>query len=79
MERRLREAEPATQQAIQQVVKNATKKYGLASEEWFLAVHEGAEEVLGAYDLKEVNGFGIRLTKMQAAPDGVHEFVTLYF
>jgi hypothetical protein len=79
MERLLREADEKTQKAIREAIKKATERYDVGSDGWCLAVHFGVEDVLGAYDQKEINGFGVRLTKLEADETGHHEFVTIYF
>ena len=46
---------------------------------WDESLAKKAEEILGPFDRAQLPGYGVRFTKLQAEPDGYHEYVTLYF
>jgi hypothetical protein len=60
-------------------VQEAFKKRYVESDSWYEPLMADIEEILGPFDKSNVVDFSVRFTKLQAEPDGVHEYVTLYF
>lgn len=79
MERKLREASMEAQNRVRIAVWAAIKKQADVN---FENLHEeicvAVEESFGPFD-KIREGFGTRFTKLQAEPDGYHEYITLIF
>lgn len=82
MERKLREAPLEIAKRVGSAVNVVLRCNG--SEHWAdenlharMAVE--VEAILGPFDKQRVGDFGVRFTKLQAEPDGYHEYVTLYF
>jgi hypothetical protein len=79
MERPTRPASTMTHSLLRHAFKKVTEQHELLSEDWLVAFHVHVEEVLGPYERKLVGLSTIQFTRLQADPDGVHEFVTLTF
>lgn len=77
MDRLTRAASAALCEAVQAAVHDVIANGGF-SDDWDVAVAARIEEVLGPYHREQVGQFGERFTRLQAEPDGYHEFVILY-
>lgn len=82
MERKLREAPPEMAKRVGSAVNVVLRCNG--SEHWAdsdlqVRIAVEVEAIMGPFDKKQVGDFGVRFTKLQAEPDGYHEYVTLYF
>ena len=80
-ERKTRPASPETAEKVLRAVKQVMVEHGplFMTDACIEKVHCTVGEVLGPYDKRQVDGFGVRFTKLEAEPDGVHEYVTIHF
>lgn len=82
MERKLREAPIETIKRVSSAVNVVLRRHidtswGDPDMNAHLATE--IEAIMGPFDKQQVGEFGVRFTKLQAEPDGYHEYVTLYF
>ncbi len=81
MERSLRPASEDTLRLVQAAVGAILRKHAEANfgDGMIPELDAAVEELLGPFDKKQVEAFGVQFTKLQAESDGYHEYVILYF
>ncbi len=77
-ERLTRQASDAVCLAVRDAFQDVMAAHG-PNGDWDVAFAQKVEEILGPFDKVSIGDFGVRFTRLQAAEDGYHDYVTLYF
>lgn len=76
--RPIRQAPADTCETMRRMFQELMVKHG-PDGDWNDEFAMKTEEILGPFDRESIGAFGVRFTRLQAEPDGFHEYVTFYF